>query len=377
MNVKKRILFLLLAVLVLGLFCACSTMCEHEWHVDCLSPATCALCGVTAGEAPGHDWVEGDCTRAKTCIRCGVTEGSPLEHSWTGGQCGVLKTSTICGKTDGIPAGHNWTDATCQTPQTCADCGLMVGDTEAHAYSDWIVAEGYDFLRTCTDCGTEERVLLKDIHSAVYNEDGTLYYDLETILVMQERCKQIIMEYLSGTWKSVFEIEETPVGKIIFPTENPATITFSSLGMDVQWAESDSGEEHRWEVGRQTYYMNMPNAYEEGLIKDVNLWENETLTGVNVPAGYFVYNTVSVYESDNKGYYVEWMTESGEWMYLYLHPDCPYGILKFSSWELDLWEIDLNDDEFPVANIFVKDIPDNPLEETLLEIYNKGVEAGG
>lgn len=373
MNVKKGILFLLLAVLAVGSLCACGAVCEHEWHVDCLSPATCALCGVTAGEAPGHDWVEGDCSRAKTCVRCGMTEGEPLEHSWTGGQCGVVKTCTICGKADGTPAGHNWTDATCQAPQTCADCGLTAGDTEAHAYSDWIVVEGYDFLRTCTDCGIEERVPFEDIRGTVYNEDGTLYYDLETILVMQERCKRIIMEYLSGTWKSVFEIADIGRVRIVYPTDDPATITFSSLGMDVQWTESDSGEEYRREVGSQTYYMNLPNAYEEGLINYVNLWKSETPTGVDVPAGYSVDKTIRVYESNSKGYFVDWMTESGEWMYLYLHPDCPYGILKINSWSIDPYSMDPR----AVANIFVKDISDNPLEETLLEIYNKGVEAGG
>lgn len=60
-------------------------VCEHEWEAaDCDSPRTCKLCGITEGEALGHNWgdwvitkpaetgVEGE--QQRTCSRCNEVE---------------------------------------------------------------------------------------------------------------------------------------------------------------------------------------------------------------------------------------------------------------------------------------------------------------
>lgn len=335
MNITKKIAVFSLLAAVLCLLAGCGAVCEHEWKIDCLSPAACALCGVTAGEAPGHDWAEGDCTRAKTCVRCGITEGEPLEHSWTGGQCGIVKTCITCGKTDGIPAGHAWTDATCELPQTCADCGLTVGSALPHAYSDWIVAEGYDFLRTCTECGTEERVPLEEINAHRYNEDGTFYYeDEETRLAMWERSKQILMEYLSGTWKA----EYGPFGY----EGELASVTFSDRVTRSQLTITESGEAHRIKKGVQTYTIHTPYRDEEGIFTDVYLYVDSSAYGVmSSPFG-------DLFEVEC---YVCLTTEDGTYVYLFLHPDYPYGILKIDSWQINSMYGGLR----YVQNFFVKD----------------------
>ena len=53
-----------------------SAQAAHEWtEATCTQPKTCALCGVTEGEALGHDWQEATCIAPKICARCGSMEG--------------------------------------------------------------------------------------------------------------------------------------------------------------------------------------------------------------------------------------------------------------------------------------------------------------
>ena len=59
---------------------------DHQSHVvtpaTCTEPETCS-CGLTKGEALGHDWADATCTAPKSCKRdgCDATEGDPLGHS--------------------------------------------------------------------------------------------------------------------------------------------------------------------------------------------------------------------------------------------------------------------------------------------------------
>lgn len=82
---KRRILFVLLAMFCLTLLVGCS--CEHVWtEADCRNPKTCSECQETEGAPLGHDWSAATCEAAKTCTRCAVTEGEPLGHTpgeWT------------------------------------------------------------------------------------------------------------------------------------------------------------------------------------------------------------------------------------------------------------------------------------------------------
>lgn len=360
MNGKKRILFFLLAVLALESLCACGAVCEHEWHVDCLTPATCALCGVTAGEAPGHDWVEGDCTRAKTCVRCGVTEGEHLEHSWTGGQCGTVKTCTVCGKTDGEAVGHTWAAATCAVPVTCTDCGLTTGVVLAHTYSDWMVAEGYVFSRTCTCCGAEERVPFADVDA---NGSGGVGKDDETRHAMFLRAEKIAMEFLSGKWISVFDYYEE-VG--VWETEEPAFITFSNAAHETYW------NGYPIEDNIVTYSVVIPavdyfsGKYEDGVIKDSYLWEWEDYI-VHAPhKGKFKFDDSYLLLGRGENcYYISVVTEGGDEISVWLHPDFPYGIMHIGNWNSKPEFLELG----TTMNLFVKDIPDNPVMEKLLDRF--------
>mgnify|MGYP002625755360 FL=1 len=53
----------------------------HAWvDATCTEPKTCSICGVTEGEALGHEWLENtpNYQQAKTCSICGETEGKVL-----------------------------------------------------------------------------------------------------------------------------------------------------------------------------------------------------------------------------------------------------------------------------------------------------------
>lgn len=127
--------------------------CDHEWmNATCTSPATCSLCGETAGEPLGHSWVKANCIKEKTCNICGLTEGKPLGHKWDEATCTTPKTCDICGETEGEPLGHSWVDATCTTAKTCDICGEIEGEPLGHS---WVEAT-YDTPKTCSVCGETE-----------------------------------------------------------------------------------------------------------------------------------------------------------------------------------------------------------------------------
>ena len=44
----------------------------HSWQTSCTEPRKCALCGITEGEAPGHDW------KGLSCTRCGEARENPF-----------------------------------------------------------------------------------------------------------------------------------------------------------------------------------------------------------------------------------------------------------------------------------------------------------
>lgn len=108
----KRLIFLLLAFMMLLGLCACGEsetvpptttaapttvqtepVCVHQYAAaDCVTPKTCTICGQTRGSALGHDYAEGTCTRCGEAdptyrpllgsewrIDCLHTDGSQLE----------------------------------------------------------------------------------------------------------------------------------------------------------------------------------------------------------------------------------------------------------------------------------------------------------
>ena len=106
----KKTIAMLLAILMMLSLTACGE-CKHEqWTpADCVSPATCAECGITEGEALGHTWQEATCSAPETCYSCGETQGETLPHTygaWEIGESDMSHACTVCGESETMPLDH-------------------------------------------------------------------------------------------------------------------------------------------------------------------------------------------------------------------------------------------------------------------------------
>ncbi len=140
---------------------------------SCTVPETCAICGLTQGEASGHTY-DDDCDVA--CNACDEVRTPP--HSWDHAcdtdcnLCGTTRLIThdfitvgclqetvcrICNTPSGIIPGHiydnacdnacnicnqtrkvthKWKAATCKTPATCALCKATTGKALGHTFTN-------------------------------------------------------------------------------------------------------------------------------------------------------------------------------------------------------------------------------------------------
>ncbi len=97
---KAKIILTLLTLIVILTGCGH----EHVWTpADCVTPATCTVCGETQGEALGHSFKDADCTTPKTCTVCGETEGEALGHTLTEANYQSAAACTVCSETAGEP----------------------------------------------------------------------------------------------------------------------------------------------------------------------------------------------------------------------------------------------------------------------------------
>ena len=145
-------------LLLIGLLCLAGCgECEHEWRfADCENPKTCAMCGLTEGEALGHKYQEPDCENPKTCTVCNHTEGEALGHSWKDADCLTAKTCTVCAATEGDAKGHTMTQANYQAPATCTACGHTDGECLVPEFAEYNVniitvemGKQYNYLTEC------------------------------------------------------------------------------------------------------------------------------------------------------------------------------------------------------------------------------------
>lgn len=120
----------LCGIIMFSVCCMLTGCCiSHEWQeATCTTPATCAKCGKTQGEALGHTWVEATCAEPKHCSVCQEIDGEPLEHTWVEATCSEPKHCEVCGATDGEPLEHTLTEANFQQSATCEVCGATVGE---------------------------------------------------------------------------------------------------------------------------------------------------------------------------------------------------------------------------------------------------------
>ena len=158
---------------------------KHTWaDASCTAPKTCTACGITEGEALGHELVDhagqapsctekgweayqtcnkcdfssykeiaatghnygsATCDQAATCSVCGFSSGSALGHEFVDYQynndakCELDGTKTAkcirCDATDtktaeGTALEHNWASANCASPSTCTLCGKTGGEPD-------------------------------------------------------------------------------------------------------------------------------------------------------------------------------------------------------------------------------------------------------
>ncbi len=149
--------------------------------VTCTEPKTCKTCGTTEGKALGHSYVsqvtQPTCTEigytTHTCSVCNHSyvdgQTAALGHAWRDATCLIAKTCSACGVTEGEALGHNY-EATVIAPtctaggytiHTCSACGDSYQDSTTNATGHSYVAvvtaptctaEGYT-THTCSGCG--------------------------------------------------------------------------------------------------------------------------------------------------------------------------------------------------------------------------------
>ena len=101
-------------------------VCDHSWiGATCTTPATCELCGVTDGDALGHDIVIDEAV-APSCTDTGLTAG---QH------CSRCDDVTV-EQEEVATIDHTWLDANCQNPATCDVCGETDGEKLGHHVND-------------------------------------------------------------------------------------------------------------------------------------------------------------------------------------------------------------------------------------------------
>ena len=83
-----------------------------------------------------HTWTNATCTTAKTCSDCGLTEGEALGHDFDAANCTSPKTCAICDATEGEALGHDMQPATCASASKCSRCSHTEGEALAHADED-------------------------------------------------------------------------------------------------------------------------------------------------------------------------------------------------------------------------------------------------
>ena len=156
----------------------------HDWSAaTCTASKNCKICGLTEGEALGHEWTTPDvdlCEVESTCSRCGATDGENKEHSpeTDDGNCATEVKCTVCGDVT-TPAGQhtpNNDDGDCTTPITCSVCGTTTTPAkDNHTGGTATCVSG----KVCVTCGDEyDTTKNPDNHTSTEftyteNNDGT------------------------------------------------------------------------------------------------------------------------------------------------------------------------------------------------------------
>lgn len=178
MRLSKQIGMLAILCMMLAVLAGCDLHKHSYTEADCTAPARCEICGLTEGEALGHDASEATCTEASVCSRCNMVVEDALGHNYakatctesaactrceivvqeaTGhdfsdATCTQAKMCNLCGITEGDALGHDYREAGCVTPSTCSRCDATIGESKGHVLGEATCTTP----ATCQDCGASQ-----------------------------------------------------------------------------------------------------------------------------------------------------------------------------------------------------------------------------
>lgn len=122
-----------------------------------------------------HSFVAATCTEAKKCSSCGITEGEAVGHNWKEATCTTAKVCLLCGIENGSATGHNWEAATCTTSKKCSICGVKDGAATGHNY----------FEGKCSTCGSKDPNYTSEVKVWIPTKGGTKYHRNSTCSQME------------------------------------------------------------------------------------------------------------------------------------------------------------------------------------------------
>ena len=184
----------------------------HEFSAaTCTASAECS-CGVTNGDALGHEWQEATCKEPKTCNVCKTTEGNIGNHKYNKGKCIYCSDKQIINPKEGIKAD-----------------GYYYLCLEYHSGDDYLCVFRFDgstmiLINTFTDNEdsriSDETVIYNGktyFHSAEGQGFALKYTLTDTEIIIKEQGQEakMIVNYQYDLEVVYSTVEDIPVGSIL------------------------------------------------------------------------------------------------------------------------------------------------------------------
>lgn len=231
----------------------------HVWtEADCENSKFCADCGLTEGEALGHDATAATYQDASVCTRCGIT----LEDKWQADM-------EIYGITEFMEVGVIYPYATATKDNPSAE---TVGELQILSYEKFKSAEGYPEME-----GYEWRVVVAqadffDNHAAAWGISVGLCYEDYYNIVLSDDSYSYIEETEMSSRLVNYHGEEVP-------------IYYKEQGGWSGWKITDGRDQQRYTITRA--YL-VPEGYDGSVIgfynKSAVSWDDRHIYEVYDPA---------------------------------------------------------------------------------------------
>ena len=217
----------------------------------CTQPPTCS-CGVTIGEALGHEISEATCLTPGMCTRCNTKFSEPLGHNWKEATCESPKICLRCDLTKGIASGHNYS-----SNHICTVCGqqdALYAPVKLSSLESYMTSQEYHgSFKTCdskTDIwGTEHR----DIIYVSGGFSSTTSNGMETYRLNQKYERITGKVFLSDYYKNTQYTGSVVIygdGKVIYEIRNIGA-GFETVSFDIDISN----------VKDLSIYINDPDFY--------------------------------------------------------------------------------------------------------------------